>query len=250
MQQANSNELKRHVALKERRTRQESRLFLAEGRKIVCEGLQSGCACPVVYVREGFFGQYEEADSLLSAANTVVLAERDFARLAQTEHPQGLIGVFDYSSLIVSEPAAQVLPVLFDIGDPRNVGNIIRTADWFGFHELLIGETCADPFGGKAVRSSMASIFRCRLVLADALSDRLAELKKMYRIVVADLDGEDYRSFRPDRSTAVVFSNEARGPSAELLALADGIATIPGSGSAESLSVATAAAVMLASLFS
>jgi len=68
-------------------------------------------------------------------------------------------------------------------------------------------------------------------------------------VVVADLNGRDYREFKGVRPVAVVFSNEARGPSEGIVALADDIATIPGAGRAESLSVATAAAVMMAALF-
>lgn len=243
------NDFKFSLSLKNRKVRHEHQLFLAEGRKIVAEGLRSACPCAAVYVREGFFGQYEDVDSLLSAANTIVLSDSDFRRLADTEQPQGLIAVFSYAPLVAEKTQARILPVLYDVADPRNIGNIIRCADWFGFNEILLGESCADPFGSKAVRSSMGSIFRSRLILADQLVGRLADLKSSHRIVVADLNGQDYRSFRDDSATAFVFSNEARGPSAEISALADAIATIPGAGQTESLSVASAAAIMLAAVF-
>jgi len=242
-------DFKLSLSLKNRKTRYEHGLFLAEGRKIVTEGLQSGCPCQAVYVREGFFGHFEAVDSLLSTANTIILPEAEFRKLAETEQPQGLIGVFSFRELTIREPAGPVVPVLYDVADPRNVGNIIRCADWFGNNQIVIGETCADPFGSKAVRSSMGSIFRSKIVQPDNLESCLAELKKHYRLVVADLDGQDYRTFRDGKASALVFSNEARGPSAGLLALADCIATIPGAGQTESLSVASAAAIMLAALF-
>jgi len=179
----NPIDLKFSISLKQRKARQESGLFLAEGRKVVEEGIESGCPCRAVYVREGFFGRYGETDAVLSTVNTVVLSEKDFLKLAETEHPQGLIGVFEYKSLLIPAPTAAVLPVLFDVADPRNMGNIVRSADWFGFGELLIGETCVDPFNGKAVRSSMGSVFRSRFALCEDLEARLRELKKSYRIV-------------------------------------------------------------------
>ncbi len=240
--------LKFYASLKQRKAREESGLFLAEGRKVVEEGLRSGCPCDAVFVREGFYGRYEETDALLSGANAVLLSEREFDRLADTEHPQGLIGAFRSASLVVPEPAAPLLPALFDVADPRNLGTIVRSADWFGFPELLLGGTCVDPFNAKAVRSSMGSVFRTRFVLCEDLAARLAGLKERYRVLVADLDGRDYREFRDGLPSVLVFSNEARGPSAEILALADGIATIPGAGGAESLSVAIAASVFMAAL--
>ncbi len=243
------SDFKFSISLKQRKARQESGLFLAEGRKVVEEGLRSPCACRAVYVREGFYGEHEDTDALLSAANAIILGERDFLRLAETEHPQGLIGVFEYTSLVTAEATKSILPVLFDVADPRNMGNIVRSADWFGFSEILIGETCVDPFNSKAVRSSMGSVFRSHFILCESLEVKLLELKKNYRLVVADLHGRDYREFRGGEPKAIVFSNEARGPSEAILALADEIATIPGAGRAESLSVATAAAVMMAALF-
>lgn len=241
-------DLRLYASLKQRKARAETGLFLAEGRKIVEEGLRSSCRCEAVLVREGFFGQHEETDALLSLARTVVLGERDFQKFASTEHPQGLIGVFRSESLVAREPESECLPVLFDVADPRNMGTIVRSADWFGFPELLVGETCVDPFNAKAVRSSMGSVFRTRFLACEDLVQRLGELKSRYRIVVADLDGRDYREFREGSPFAFVFSNEARGPSEAILALADEIATIPGAGRAESLSVAVAASVFMAGI--
>jgi TrmH family RNA methyltransferase len=241
-------DLKFYSSLKQRKTRSESGLFLAEGRRVVEDGLRSGCPCEAVFVREGFFGRHEETDALLSVANTVILSDRDFMKLSETEAPQGLIGVFQSGGLLGSEPELGCLPALFDVADPRNLGGIVRSADWFGFTELLLGESCVDPFNGKAVRSSMGAVFRTRFIICEELVSRIAELKSRYRVVVADLDGRDYRKFKKEPDSIFVFSNEARGPSEAILTLADDIATIPGSGRGESLSVAVAAAVMMASL--
>ncbi len=241
-------DLKFYDSLKLRKTRAESGLFLAEGWRVVEDGLRSGCPCEAVFVREGFFGRHEETDALLSVANTVIIGDKDFMKLSDTEAPQGLIGVFQSGGLLGHEPESGCLPALFDVADPRNLGGIVRSADWFGFTELLLGESCVDPFNGKAVRSSMGAVFRTRFIICEYLEERLAALKSRYRLVVADLDGRDYREFSRDPDSIFVFSNEARGPSEAILALADDIATIPGSGRGESLSVAVAAAVMMASL--
>lgn len=241
-------DLKFYASLKLRRNRVDSGLFLAEGRRVVEDGLRSGCPCDAVFVREGFFGRHEETDALLSVAKTVILNDQDFMKLAETEAPQGLIGVFQSGALVGTEPANSCLPALFDVADPRNLGGIVRSADWFGFSELLLGASCVDPFNGKAVRSSMGAVFRTRFIICEDLESRLAALKSRYRVVVADLDGRDYREFRRDMDSIFVFSNETRGPSEAILALADDIASIPGSGRGESLSVAVAAAVMMASL--
>lgn len=238
----------RYAALVKRRARQESGLFLAEGRRLVEDGLRSSCPCEIVFVREGFFGKFPETDALLSSANAQVVSARDFDRLADTEQPQGLIGVFSGRGLLAAEPTEPWVPALFDVADPRNMGTIVRSADWFGFRELMVGESCVDPFNQKAVRSSMGSVFRTRFVMCESLEDELAACKDRYRVLVADLNGPDYRGYADGKPSVCVFSNEARGPSEAILGLADGVATIPGHGGAESLSVAVAAAVFMAAL--
>ena len=238
--------LKFYASLKDRKARAESGLFIAEGHKIVQEGLRSGCPCEAAFVREGFFGDNEETDRLLSNQNVAVLGEKDFRRLTDTENPQGVLAVFDWRGLLAKSPVEENLIVLFDVADPRNMGTIIRSADWFGFLELVVGETCVDIFNEKVVRSTMGSIFHCRFILAADLAAELRGLKPEYRVVTADIGGLDYRKRRRGGKSAIVFSNETRGPSEAILALTDETITIPGSGLAESLNVSCAAAIIMA----
>ncbi len=241
------SQLKFYASLKNRKAREESGLFIVEGHKIVEEGLRSTCPCAQAFVREGFFGRDEETDRLLSNRNVEVLDEKEFRRLSETENPQGVLAVFDHRSLIVPTVGADTVIALFDVADPRNMGTIIRSADWFGFSELVVGESCVDIFNEKVLRSTMGSIFHCRFLLATDLVRELGALRPKYRVVTADLGGVDYRSRRHSGKTAFVFSNEARGPSQAILAITDEVITIPGSGQAESLNISCAAAVIMAS---
>ena len=242
------SQLKFYASLKNRKAREESGLFIVEGHKIVEEGLRSTCPCAQAFVREGFFGRDEETDRLLSNRNVEVLDEKEFRRLSETENPQGVLAVFDHRSLIVPTVGADTVIALFDVADPRNMGTIIRSADWFGLEELVVGETCVDIFNEKVVRSTMGSIFHCRFRLAPDLVEELRALKSDYRVVTADMGGIDYRGRRRGGKSLLVFSNEARGPSQEILGLSDEIVTIPGSGEAESLNVSCAAAIIMADL--
>ncbi len=242
------NQLKFYASLKDRKVRAESGLFLTEGHKIIQEGLKSSCPCQVVLAREGFFGHNEETDRLLSTQHVEIVDEQEFRKLAGTENPQGVLGVFDFRNLLISKLSAEHLIVLFDLADPRNMGTIIRSADWFGFHELVIGETCVDIFNDKVLRSTMGSIFHSRFLQSADLAADLAALKAQYRIFTADLGGTDYRSHKGAGKSAFVFSNEARGPSQAILELTDEVVTIPGEGQAESLNVSCAAAVIMAGI--
>ena len=237
-----------YASLKDRRSRAESGLFIAEGRKMVEEGLNSPCPCEIAFVREGFFGHDEETDRLLSNRAVEVLDERDFRRLSETENPQGVLAVFDFRSLLVPSVRGENVVALFDVADPRNMGTIIRSADWFGVGEFVVGESCVDLFNQKVVRSTMGSIFHCRFLLAADLVRELGALRPGYRIVTADLGGVDYRERRRGGRSVLVFSNEARGPSQAILSVTDEVITVPGGGQAESLNVSCAAAVIMADI--
>jgi len=245
---ATKSEMKRYASLKDRKARAESDLFIAEGRKIVTEGLRSGCPCENVFVRKGYLGGDEEMNRLLSGREMEVLDEQEFRKLSDTRNPQGILGIFDYRNLLVKDLAEDTIIALFDVADPRNMGTIIRSADWFGIREIVIGETCVDLFNDKVVRSTMGSIFHNRFHLASDLSSTLSALKPEYRIVTADIGGADYRKRRIGGKRVFVFSNEARGPSRDILEISDEIVTITGKGRAESLNVSCAAAIIMADI--
>jgi TrmH family RNA methyltransferase len=240
--------MKFYASLKDRKARAESDFFIAEGRRIVAEGLKSTCPCEAVFVRKGYLGGDEEMNRLLAGREMEVLDDLEFRRLSDTQNPQGVLAIFNFRSLLVQTIKDENIIALFDVADPRNMGTIIRSADWFGLRELVIGESCVDLFNDKVVRSTMGSIFHNRFFLASDLPSALAALKPEYRIVTADIGGVDYRKRRKGGSSAFVFSNEARGPSDEILAISDEIVTIPGNGGAESLNVSCAAAVIMADI--
>lgn len=246
---ATKHEIKFYASLKQKKVRDESGLFIAEGRKIVGEGLKSPCDCARLFVREGALEADPDIAALADGWNAEMLPPADFDRISDTENSQGVIGIFDYRKLIVPKLTVDRAIVLFDVSDPRNMGTIIRTSDWFGLRELLVGETCVDAFNTKVVRSTMGSIFHVRLVMSENLLEDLREYRKTHRIVAADVDGTDYRRYDYPEKALYVFSNEARGPSDGILELSDAILTIPGYGKAESLNVACAASVIISRTF-
>ena len=242
------NQLKFYASLKDRRARTENGLFIAEGHKIVKEGLKSACPCAAIFMRRGFSGHDEETAQLMTRQPVQVLDELEFNKLARTDNPQGLLAVFDYRPLLINSVSAANVLALFDLADPRNMGTIIRSADWFGLRELIIGESCVDILNEKVIRSTMGSIFHCRFRLATDLLAELGALKPAYRVVTADLGGTDFRQRQRGGQSAFVFSNEARGPSDAILALTDEIITIPGDSRAESLNVSCAAAIIMSTI--
>jgi TrmH family RNA methyltransferase len=123
------------------------------------------------------------------------------------------------------------------VGDPGNLGTILRTADALGPAFVALSEGCADPTGPKAVRASMGALFRVPLVAFDEAPGRRVALVAHGGVPLygVDLSGE----------VTFVVGSERDGLPAEVAASCDAQATIPVEAGAESLNVAAAAALAL-----
>ncbi len=125
---------------------------------------------------------------------------------------------------------------LHGVGDPGNVGTILRSALAFGAASVILGPGCADPYGAKAVRASMGAVFSVPVARA-ALDDCPAP-----RVALVARRGERLRGGDASAGTLVVGAERAGLPE-ELLAACDVVAHIPIAG--ESLNAAMAATVAL-----
>lgn len=242
------NAVKYYSTLLNKKYRQRERKFIVEGKRLVEEALNSKFNCEVLITTNKFTEEnsdYLEVNAL--GTNVELVKEADFKRLSDTKNPQGIIGIFLKGNLnFVFEPAANFILALENISDPGNVGTIIRNADWFGVKEVMLSEECADVFNPKVLRASMGSVFHIEFSDTIDFYLEIENLKKAgYKILLADMSGENIYHYSKSEKIVLVVCNEAHGPSQNILELADHKITIPQKGKAESLNVASASAVLL-----
>jgi TrmH family RNA methyltransferase len=147
--------------------------------------------------------------------------------------------------------APRLLAVCADVRDPGNAGTVIRCADAAGAGGVVLTGSSVDPYNGKAVRASVGSLFHLPLALEPGTAEVVAALQADGITVLAadgagelDLDDAIDDGLLAGR-TAWLFGNEAWGLPDEVAALADHRVRIPIHGRAESLNLATAAALCL-----
>jgi TrmH family RNA methyltransferase len=148
------------------------------------------------------------------------------------------------------EPAAGPLCVyLHRVGDPGNVGTVLRSAQAFGASCVALGPGCADPHGPKAVRASMGAIFTVALAHVSGLDELPGELialaadaPDVLRGPHADGPGDDAAAAREGGVTLLVGS-EREGLPDTVTAACDRLARIPIA--SDSLNAAMAATVAL-----
>jgi RNA methyltransferase, TrmH family len=174
------------------------------------------------------------------------VSEGDFAELAQTENPQGILLVMRRPPAPVSAPTDPFLVVLDRLADPGNLGTILRTAWAAGLRRVLWTTGGTDPWGAKALRAGMGAQFYLDLQsVGDLAATRAWAAPQGYPTLwLAEPQG-GLSCFDPafdPRGGLLVLGNEAHGVSEVTGART---LTIPMPGPAESLNVAQAAAIIL-----
>ena len=249
-----SGRVKAARRLARRASRAELGLFLAEGPQAVREALTLENCVREVFALPGAAAQHPEIHEAAAGLPWHLADEAALASLAETVHPQGLVAVCravdrPLDDLLDARP--RLLAVCADVRDPGNAGTVIRCADAAGADGVVLTGSSVDPFNGKTVRATAGSLFHLPLAVGGDPRDVVRRLREAGLTVLAadgagetDLDEAEERGLL-DRPTAWLFGNEAWGLPADLAALADHRVAIPIHGRAESLNLATAAAVCL-----
>jgi len=249
------SKLKYYSSLLQKKFRREEKKFFAEGKKLVEEGLgQIRYRCEIIFITNEFKEKNEEfVFSSLRNFQVEVIRTGDFNRICDTQQPQGIAAVFQFP-INDEQPKLVSRKIIYleNITDPGNLGTIIRTCDWFGYSQILLSKNCVELFNPKVIRASMGSLFHVS-VSENVELPFLINLKKLgFEILCSDLDGKDFSELEKLEKLVLCFSNEADGPSQELLNVSDYKITIPKTcptgrqeGNAESLNVASASAILL-----
>jgi RNA methyltransferase, TrmH family len=222
--------------------RRESR-FLIEGEKLVRSALECGLAIDDVLLAAPPTASERTAFDLAGAGVTVT-SERIFRQVSSVESPDGILAIArrPVRSLDELSTAGFVL-VSAGIQDPGNLGAIARVAEAAGASALAVVKGSADPFGPKAVRGSMGSLFR---VPVFEIEDPGLLASRGFRLAaLVPRGGTDFRRADWTPPLAILLGGEGRGLTFEAITAADLRVTIPMAGAVESLNVATAAALVL-----
>jgi TrmH family RNA methyltransferase len=242
--------------LASRAFRAKQRLFLAEGPQAVREAVAEKGLLSELFATAEAAGRHPE---ILEAAHaggaTVTLATDEVVdSLGDTVAGQGIVGVcrfLDQPLAAVLESPAKLIVLLAHIRDPGNAGSVLRAADAAGADAVLFSGESVDVYNPKVVRTSVGSLFHLPVVTGVDLPEAAAALKQRgLRVLAADGSGPADLDDEADSGalaspTCWMFGNEAWGLPEPVRALADETVRVPIHGRAESLNLATAAAVCL-----
>jgi TrmH family RNA methyltransferase len=241
-------------ALSDKKTREQSGTFMAEGLKLVIDAIELGWTIRTLVYAKAAKGkplvEQMAAKTVASGGLVLEVSEKVLSSITRRDNPQMVVGVFEnrWKPLRDIRPAKGETWIALDrVRDPGNLGTIIRTADAAGASGvILVGET-TDPFSLETVRATMGSVFA--MPVSRATPEEFIAWKKQagVSLVATHLAGSvDYRTIDyKSKPIVILMGNEQSGLPEQLAREADALARIPQQGLADSLNLAVASAVMM-----
>ena len=238
------NEIKEIKALGQKKFRDERRLFVVEGEKLVAEALQSGFDVVAHYRVED-------------------IGQEAMARISQLTHPSPALAIVRQPDPVPASIQHDELVLALDgIRDPGNLGTILRIADWFGIHTILASEDTVEVYNPKVVQATMGAIFRVRVQYVDLAGYLRCPVKPgmtgdvapreapAFEVYGTFLDGDNIYQTPLTKGGIIVMGSEANGISSEVASTVTRRLYIPpfppDAHTSESLNVAVATAITVA----
>ena len=232
-------------SLHQKKYRKAHGLFIIEGIKSIVEFIPSAYQIHSIY----FLAQYQSLlPKLPSNIKLFEVNNAELEKISTLQAPQGILALvhipetadFDKSTL-----HGRFSLVLDGIQDPGNLGTIIRTADWFGFKNVICSLNTVEVYNPKTVQATMGSLCRVNVGYQE-LPVWLKDIK--LPVFGAMLNGNSLYETKWGTEGLVILGNEGQGVSDEVNILINNPVTIPRVGEAESLNVAVSAAIFCADI--
>lgn len=244
-----TNSLRKTIAsLDKTKYRKKFNLFKCEGSKCVLDTIDAFHLHVLVCSSE-WIAEHPEVCSKV-ADKLCIVPTKEISRMSSLITQTDVIAVYHIPTYAFEwDELAEGLTLILDgIQDPGNLGTIIRTADWFGIHNIICSPITADAYSPKVVQATMGAISRVRIHYMP-LTDLLSRFAADIPVYGTFLDGQSlYTATLSDRGL-IVMGNEGNGISADVAQYIDHRLTIPsfpvGSPTSESLNVAIATSITI-----
>jgi TrmH family RNA methyltransferase len=245
--------VKRARRLKHRKHREAEGAFLIEGIAPVWQAVEHGVTIDALLYSPELLrspGALDLVSHLEDSARVVEIAPRAFDALSEREHPVGIAAIARGATVRLRDlevAADSVFVALDEVGNPGNLGTIVRSVDAAGASAVISCGHSTDVWHPTAIRASMGTVFGVPLCVTESIEDVLAWAKDVGLQVVmtsAHATADHYTAdFR--HPCLLAFGSEGRGLRRETIERGDLAVRIPMSGSATSLNLSVAVGVLL-----
>ena len=238
------NQLKLIHSLEQKKQRKKSGFFLVQGEKNVAELFGSDFEIVNLFATTEYINKNT---TILSAKKLVSLTiestNEELQKAGTLKTNNSVIAIVkckEYATPVIAEN--ELILILDQVGDPGNLGTIIRVADWYGVKRVICSLDCADLYNPKVIAATMGSFSRVQVSHTDLSEYLISQSKPIYG---AFLEGENIHKSKLASSAFIVMGSESHGISEAVTQFITDKITIPNFGDAESLNVAMATGIIL-----
>ena len=218
------NKVSEITTLHQKKHRQSTGLFIAEGEKIVDELLASNWKIVELYATADLFEKYHAIEKRVQLTEPHL-----FSRISTLKTPAGILAVVRQAPIVfVEEEIKNKFTLCLDgVRDPGNLGTIIRIADWFGISTIVCSEDTVDIYNSKTIQATMGSFLRVQVVYTPLVSFLKNAKTQGLPLFGAVLNGENVYQKKGVTKGIIVMGSESHGLRAEVLECIDEPITIP-----------------------
>ena len=234
------NQVKLIRSLQQKKFREEHGLFIVEGLRSIQEALRANASIESIFWTEAFSEKNCNHMNTISAVQNESVLMAEMKQLSPSTTPPGVLAVCKIPTFNSPDMNRNFI-YLDHISDPGNMGTILRTALWFGIHNIVLSEACIDPFNPKVVRGAMGAHFHISWIGTMPLCAFTD-----YTVLGADYRGNSILAVKkiPDK-WVLVMGSEAHGISSDVHDELDQLIAIPKVGTGESLNVGVSMGILL-----
>jgi len=205
-------------SLQNKKVRDEERLFVIEGDKLVREFLAARFPVRMLIAKPEFLSSLlPEMIQNINEIEAVSYEELKQMSTLKTPHNALAIVQMPESEMIVSEIIKQFCVALDFVQDPGNMGTIIRAAGWFGIKNIVCSFDCVDVYNSKVIQASMGALLHVNVFYTDLKTLFTNAIKNSVPVYGTMLDGKSIYDHKLDNKGIILLGNESKGISDELI---------------------------------
>jgi RNA methyltransferase, TrmH family len=237
------------ISLQKKKVREEERLFVIEGDKLIKEFLSAKIPVKALIAKQEFITSLSLfMKECIDEIEVATYEELKQISTLKTPHNALAVVHIPERNMIPDELFDKLCVALDCVQDPGNLGTIIRAAAWFGIRNIVCSHDCVDVYNPKVIQATMGAILHVNVYYSDLIKFvRLADEKNI-PVFGTLLDGKSIHRQKLGKKGIILLGNESRGISGELIPFVTHKIMIPGASRAmpgiESLNVGMAASVV------
>ncbi len=212
------NKIKFITSLQKKNVREQEKLFVIEGDKLVKEFLIANVAIKILVAKPEFLNSLPpELTNIVNDIENVNDNELKQISTLRTPHNALAVVQMPEHEMNISEIINQFCVALDFVQDPGNFGTIIRAAGWFGIKNIVCSMDCVDVYNPKVVQSSMGALLHVNVFYGDLKNLFTTAIKNSVPVFGTMLEGNSIYNQKLDNKGIILLGNESKGISDELI---------------------------------